>query len=52
METEKDAKAKQDDRRDFLKKAAKVAVTTPAAVTLILSAGSKRAKAGLLYVVE
>ena len=45
MKTEEDAKAKLDARRDFLKKASQVAVTTPAAVTLILAAATKRAKA-------
>jgi hypothetical protein len=45
MKTEEDAKAKQDARRDFLKKAAKAGVAAPAAVTLILAAGTKRAKA-------
>ena len=34
-------------RRAFLKKAAKVGIATPAAVTLMLAAGSKRARAGL-----
>ena len=33
-------------RRKFLKLASQVAVTTPAAVTLILAAATKRAKAG------
>ena len=50
MTTEKeDAKVKEDDRRDFLKKAAKAGVVTPAAVTLLLSAGTKRAKAEPMY---
>ena len=34
------------DRRAFLHKAAKVGVVTPAAVTLLLAAGSRRAEAG------
>jgi hypothetical protein len=33
-------------RRRFLKKAAAGTVATPAAVTLLLSAGTKRARAG------
>ena len=44
-----DDKAKKDARRDFLKKAGKVGIATPVAVTLMLSAGSKRARAGLAY---
>ena len=48
MKTEKeDAKANQDARRDFLKKAATASVAAPAAVTLILAAATKRAKAGI-----
>ena len=42
-------KAKEDARRDFLKKAAKVGIATPAAVTLMLAAGTKRARAGFFY---
>ena len=50
MNAEKeDAKAKDDARRGFLKKAAKVSVTTPAVVMLLLSAGTKRSQAGDLY---
>ena len=41
-----DDKAKKDARRDFLKKAAAVGIATPAAVTLMLAAGTKRSKAG------
>ena len=37
-------------RRRFLKTAAAGAVATPAAVTLLLSAGTKRAKAGFEYI--
>ena len=33
-------------RRKFLRKAAKVGIATPAAVTLMLAAGNKRARAG------
>ena len=36
-------------RRRFLKKATAGAIATPAAMTLLLSAGAKRAKAGLDY---
>jgi len=50
MTTEKkDVKVTEDARRDFLKKAAKLGVATPAAVTLLLSARTKRAKAALMY---
>ena len=44
-----DDKAKEDARRDFLKKVGKVGIATPAAVTLMLAAGPKRAKAGPMY---
>jgi len=44
-----DTKAKEDARRDFLKKAARVGVATPAVVTLLLAAGTKRSQAGKLY---
>jgi len=50
MKTKKDdAKAKEDARRDFLKKAAKAGVATPAAVTLLLAAGTGRGKATVMY---
>ena len=39
-------KPSDEERRKFLKKAAKVGVVTPAAMTLLLAAGSKRARAG------
>ena len=46
MKAEKeDVKTKEAARREFLKKAGKVGIATPAAVTLLLSAGTKRAKA-------
>ena len=46
MKAEKeDVKAQEAARRDFLKKAGKVGVVTPAALVLLLSAGTKRAKA-------
>ena len=45
MKTDKKATAGQDARRAFLRKAATVGMATPAAVTLLLSAGTKRAKA-------
>ena len=38
-------KTSDEERRKFLKKAAKVGIATPAAVTLMLSVGTKRAKA-------
>ena len=44
-----DDKAKKDARRDFLKKAATAGIAAPAAVTLMLAAGTKRAKAGPGY---
>ncbi len=37
-------------RREFLHKAAKVGIATPAAVTLMLAAGNKRARAGAVEV--
>jgi hypothetical protein len=50
MKTKKeDAKVKEDARRDFLKKAAKAGVATPAVMTLLLSAGTRRAKARPIY---
>jgi len=45
MKTEQEAKTGQDARRAFLRKAATVGMATPAAVTLLLSARTKRAKA-------
>ena len=46
MKAEKeDAKTTERARRDFLMKAGKVGLVTPAAVTLLLSAGTRRAKA-------
>jgi len=33
-------------RREFLHKAAKIGIATPAAVTLMMAAGNKRARAG------
>ena len=39
-------KTSTEARREFLHKAAKVGIATPAAVTLILAAGNKRARAG------
>jgi hypothetical protein len=52
--TEKPPKAETERtaaeaRRRFLKKAAAGAVATPVAVTLLLSAGTKRAQAGEPY---
>ena len=38
----------EQERRDFLKKAGKVAVTAPA-VALLLTAGAKKAAAGGLF---
>ena len=35
-------------RREFLHKAAKVGIATPAAVTLMLAAGNKRARANCI----
>ncbi len=46
MTVEDNAKAKEDARRDFLKKVGKAGIATPAVVTLMLAAGTKRAKAG------
>ena len=40
------AKTSDEARRAFLHKAAKVGIATPAAVTLILAAANKRARAG------
>ena len=39
-------KTSTEARREFLHKAAKVGFATPAAVTLMLAAGNKRARAG------
>ncbi len=36
-------------RREFLHKAAVAGIATPAAVTLMLAAGTKRARAGIGY---
>ena len=44
-ETDKADKIDQDMRREFLKKAAMYGVATPAAVTLLLSAGAKKNEA-------
>jgi len=44
-----DPEAKEDARRDFLKKAAKLGLATPAVVTLLLAAGTKRSQAGDPY---
>ncbi|MCP4328918.1 MAG: hypothetical protein GY791_10840 [Alphaproteobacteria bacterium] len=57
MKTNQPAKARHDvsdaERRAFLHKAAKVGVVTPAAVTMMLAAGSRQSKAALLkYVCE
>ena len=46
---QRQAETKGEDataRREFLHKAAKVGIATPAAVTLMLAAGNKRARAG------
>ena len=39
-------KTSDEARREFLHKAAKVGIATPAAVTLMMAAGNKRARAG------
>ena len=44
------AKASSDARREFLHKAAKVGIATPAAVTLMLAAENKRARAGCIVI--
>jgi hypothetical protein len=45
MKTEQKATTRKDARRTFLRKAATVGLATPAAITLLLSAGTKRARA-------
>ena len=52
MRTNPDAKSTGDTsteaRREFLHKAAKVGITAPAAVTLMLAAENRRARAGCI----
>jgi len=44
--------APTEARRAFLHKAAKAGIMTPAAVTLMLAAGNKRARAGVCHPVS
>ena len=47
-EAKSKAKTSTEARREFLHKAAKVGIATPAAVTLMLAATNKRARAGCM----
>ncbi len=48
MSKNPEAKPSIEARREFLHKAAKVGIATPAAVTLMLAAGNKRARANCI----
>ncbi|MCP4328917.1 MAG: hypothetical protein GY791_10835 [Alphaproteobacteria bacterium] len=56
MKTNQPAKPRHDvsgaERRAFLHKAAKVGVVTPAAVTMMLAAGSRQSNALTKYICE
>jgi len=47
-EAKSSGSASTEARREFLHKAAKVGIATPAAVTLMLAAENKRARAGCM----